>query len=66
MTAFLGAIFLTLCALWINHDWRRREQIEIALLQVRDGLEVRTSDFQNRHFAGSRSKRTSKNGGEIN
>ena len=34
-----------MCALWINHDWRRREQIEIALLQVRDGLEVRTSDL---------------------
>jgi len=45
MTAFLGAIFLTLCALWINHDWRRRDQIEIALIQVRDGLEVRTSDL---------------------
>ena len=45
MSTLMGALFLTLCALWINHDWHRREQIEIALLQARDGLEVRTSDL---------------------
>jgi signal transduction histidine kinase/DNA-binding response OmpR family regulator len=44
-SALLGSIFLILWSLWINHEWRRREQIEAALGEVRKGLEVRTADL---------------------